>query len=451
MIGIDFLKKDVPFEVSVAGLEFMERVAPTMFKKLEDFFAPLVKEIDGAVRLVMNKNDYKDLNTIVFAESGVLVNSRSPEPGEPELAIDSGYILPNHLMNSKLVEDYYSAQHSSVAMAMRTFKTDILKGWVDTKTGRIGGDFSKVKFELLVGGSIDRYFFKELHEKYKVPYHSAIAVFICHEIGHVFTHFLTIQSQCFDTVSCYVTSRLAANAKTGIDRYNIIKDFGKETGTETPVKKEDLEGLDETALNVMVTKFINDRNTRRTLSLGVYTRLSETYADIYALKVGCPKTLVVALSSLTDFPIPLGKLFSIGGVATATLFFISPPVGIYVGVHVAALSIIFGLCKLSYTLEINNEYDSPYRRAKNVLRVYAAEINNKKEISVKEKTELLKKAREMEKILDEVKPYFEGTSVQRVMNWLEFGTDFKARDFEHFTQELLSHNLSLYTQYFTEE
>lgn len=451
MIGIEFLKKDVPFQASIAGLEFMERVTPTMFKRLEGFFEPLVKEINGETKLVMNKEDYSDLDAIIFAESGVLVNSRAPVIGEPELAIDSGFIIPNHLMNKAIVENFYAAHHSNVATAMKAFKTDIIKGWVDTKTGRIGGDFSKVKFELLCGGDINRYFLKELYEKYKVTYHAGIAAFICHEIGHVFTHFLTIQSQCFDTASCYVTTRLALDAKTTSERFNVIKDFGKVTETEIPIKENDVENLDESSINVMLTKFIADRNTRRSLSLGSHIRMSETYADIYALKVGCPKTLVVALSSMTDFPIPVGKFFTIGAVGTAVLFSISPPLGVYAGVHIAAVSIIFGLCKLSHSLEIESNYDSPYRRAKNVLRVYAAEINSNKKVSVKEKTELLKKAHEIEKILDEVKPYFEGTSIQRLLNWLEFGADFKARDFEHYTQELLSHNLSLYTEYFTKE
>ncbi|WNV45849.1 CAAX prenyl protease [Aeromonas phage AerS_266] len=451
MIDIGFLKKDVPFQASIAGLEFMERVSPTMFKRLESFFEPLVKEIDGKVVLVMDKDSYKDLDTIVFTESGVLVESRPPALGEPELAIESGFIIPNHLMNSKEVENFYSAQHSSVSIAMKTFKTDILKGWVDSKTGRIGGDFSKVKFQLLCGGTINRYFLKELHEKFKVSYASSLAVFICHEIGHVFTHFLTIQSQCLDTISCFVTTRLATNAKTGVERFNIIKDFGKVTETETPIKQKDIEDLDETAINVMVTKFINDRNSRRSLSLGAQNKMSEVYADIYALKVGCPKTLVVALGSLTDFPINVVKFTAGVAIATATLLAVFPPVGIYVGIHGLTLSFIFGMAKLSHDLVMDDTYDSPYRRAKNVLRVYASEINSNKKIDNKEKVVLLKTAREMEKVLDEVKPYFEGTSVQRILNWLDYGPDFKPRDFEHYTQELLSHNLSLYTEYFTEE
>lgn len=453
MLGIDFLKKEVPFQFNIAGVEFMDRANPALFYKLQQFFLPLIKveEIEEeSVRLDMSKSDYTDLATMIFKETGICVDIRAPSTVfEPGIAIDVGYFMPQHIFNHQDADSYFSAKHSNVAQAMRALKTDVLKGWVDTTTGKIGGDFSKVQFTMLLGGDLKSYLSEEMHVKYQIGYNDSLATFVLHELGHVFAGFYTLSQTCIDISMCYVTSRLIAQAENGTTKLSIVKDFGKETGTEVPVKEKDLEGLDESGAEILLSKLTEDRNTRRTLSLGLVTQSAETYADMYAMKMGCPKTMVIALSALTKSQIaPLTGL--VAPVAlTAALIALAPPVGIGFGMVTIPLAAILTVSKVTHNLIDSVEYDSPYRRMKNVLRVYASEISSNKKLSARDKANMLKDAKEMEKAIEESKSALEGTGFQRFFNWMRVGGEFKARDFEHYNQELLSHNLSLYNEYFS--
>ena len=67
-----------------------------------------------------------------------------------------------------------------------------------------------------------------------------------------------------------------------------------------------------------------------------------------------------------------------------------------------------------------------------------------------DKQQFLAKCKEIEKLVEENKPILEGTAFQRYIGWICSGTDFKAQEFEHYTAELVSHNLALYTDYFKE-
>lgn len=447
MLGIDFLKKEVPFQFNIAGVEFMDRANPALFYKLQQFFLPLIKVEEG-VRLDMSKSDYTDLATMIFKETGICVEIRLSTAFEPAIAIDTGYLIPYHILNHQGADGYFSAKHSTVAQAMRALKTDVLKGWVDTTSGKVGGDFSKVKFTMLLGGDLKPYLHEEMHEKYQIGYNDSVATFVLHELGHVFAGFYTLSQTCIDVSMSYVTSRLIAQAENAQTKLSIVKDFGKETGTETPVKEKDLEGLDLAGAEVLLTKLTEARNTRRTLSLGLATQSAETYADMYAMKMGCPKTMVIALSGLTRSSVTTMSILGTLGV-TALLFAIIPPLGVGIAMNTVPLALILTMIKVSHNLVDSPEYDSPYRRMKHVLRVYASEINSNKKLSSRDKANMLKDAKEMEKAVEESKSALEGTGFQRFFNWMIQGGEFKARDFEHYNQELLSHNLSLYTEYFS--
>lgn len=116
------------------------------------------------------------------------------------------------------------------------------------------------------------------------------------------------------------------------------------------------------------------------------------------------------------------------------------PLAVICGVN----SIFLILTYFSSFLSPNDTYDSPYRRVKTILRDYVVRLNGSKEVDPKTKAQMLKDAKELEKIVDDSKPFLEGTWVQRTIGYIFNGSDFRAQEFEHYTDELVGHTLSLY-------
>lgn len=450
MLGIEFLKEEVSLQFSRGGLEFMDKVNSKLYPKLVEYLRPLIKEVGKDVKLEWVDIDREALSHLIMAETGILIDVKF-DPYVSNAGVDGGYFKPDHIFNNEGIEEVLTAKHSSIGNAFKSLKTDVLRGYADPNTGRVGGDFSKVEFSLWIQELLNSWMDIKLLKKLNLSNAEGLAAVLCHEMGHIWTGFYFIQRNSIDMVIPMVASKLYMAAKTDEERYVILKDTNKVLEISDTVDKKAPEVLqDAEAVLVYFNKQIGSRDTRRTLSLGLHTRTSEIYADLYAIKMGAGKAIVAALGARVTM-VPNWLYFALMGGSMAILAGPLAPTLIGVAAYTIVFSSVMKVAEIAINLVPGLDYDTPYRRAKSVLRDYASRISSDKDLRGADKAKLLKDAKELEKYIEEQKPLLEGTAFQRLYGWLGSGSDFKAQEFEHYTQEVMSHNLAFYIDHFKKE
>lgn len=447
MLGIDFLNQRGP--ITLAGQEFMDYQNKNLFRELSTFVADHSEEVFkpngdfAGINFRKSKEDLTKLSELIFNATGINLLVHAPLDMIGNMGVDSGFIKPGHIFNIKNIESILSSDESSIARAFRRLKTDCLNGWVDTSTAKIGGDFSKVQFNLYLGPVFEEFINRDVLRRYKIGIFDAVAAIIIHELGHIFTGFLLMQNQVFDTVMPTLAAKMIINGNIyGKQRVQIVNETLKELGVSDRPDDKSIENADGPGLMIMFNKCIENRDLRRTLSLGTAGRGSEIYADLFAVRAGCPKALIAATYEISDTPI-LGRVAKVCmgltiALSCTVLFPIAPIVGM--------ISAAFAIWRLDDKINPQERYDSQYRRLKNILRDQAMHVNEADWLDKSTKVTMIKEAKEMEKMIDDAKPFFEGTFMQRLVGWYFSGSDFKAQQFEHYTDELLGHTLSLYKE-----
>lgn len=379
MLGIEFLNK--PAELQFAGQEFMD------YQK-GDLFKDLVKILN--VALVQEGNDWtfsragdtpETIEEVIMYHTGILIELSSEQV--PNAAVDAGYINPGNVLNIKGIEDYFSAKDSNVGQTFKRLKTDILKGWVDTSTGRIGGDFSKVQFKLYLNNYVSYFIKNKTLQRYKVSMAEALAGIIIHECGHVFTGFLHVYRGIVDPIVATSAIKLIVEGKQyGKQRVDIVKEAFKIMEIGQKVDESALENMTGDELVIYFNKAAGTRDTRRTLSLGTQDRSSEIYADLYSVRMGCPKSMIAALAAMDLGAGVLGTISVYYTAATILSVITCNPV---LAVLCGTTALFMALNYLGSFLSPNSSYDSPYRRVKTILRDYVVQINNAKDIDSRAK------------------------------------------------------------------
>lgn len=445
MLGLEFLKSEKGLgKMTIAGMEFMDYQSDALYKKMVAMLDTIMVQEDGKWKIPVDRASLAVLQDTILAETGI--NTKLiPTPEEPGMmAISAGFMNPGNLLNMKDAELIIEAKHSSIGEAFKALKVDVLKGWVDTSTGKIGGDYSKIEFGLYVGTYIDDILSEAFLKRYKLTMSQGLAAVLLHELGHVFSGFLFITRSVIDPIMVDIAVKMATRKGVyGKERVTIIRDAMATLECGTPVKEDQLDKMDSQGLTVLFNKAISTRDVRRTLSLGTQERSSEIYADLYAVRFGCPKQAVAALASFS------------GGALSKKILAVSTVVCIQLGVMFPLFAgflmltpLFFILDRLTGTLTGNSVYDSPYRRMKNLLRDHVIRINADIDIDKRNKVKMIADAKEMEKMIEDAKSSLEGTFVQRYIGWINSGSDFKAQEFEHYTDELIGHTLSLYKDHF---
>lgn len=437
MLGIEFLNRSK--ELRFDGQEFMDYQKGDLFKDLTKLLENSIVQEGNQYFFNRASDGPEGLEVLIMQHTGILMEL-SPERTS-NAAVDAGYINPGNVLNIRNVEQFFTAKDSSIGQTFKRLKTDVLKGWVDTSTGRVGGDFSKVKFTLYLNDYLNAFMKRKVLERAKVTMAEALAGIITHECGHIFTGFLYVYRTVVDPIVSTSAIKMIVEGKLyGKERVEVVKEAFKLLEVGQKVDENAIADFTGNEFVVYFNKATGTRDTRRTLSLGTQERSSEIYADLYASRMGCPKSMIAALASL---PISqAGAIMSLQSLAlciTAAAAF-APVIATLAGVN----SIFMFLCHLNGFLNGNGSYDSPYRRVKTILRDFVVEINSHKEIDPKAKAQMLKDAKEMEKIVEDTKPFLEGTWVQRTVGYIFNGNDFRAQEFEHYTDELVGHTLSLY-------
>lgn len=448
MLGIEFIRKEHDFGYSLAGMEFMDFQKQDRYLKLVEFFKPLIKNMDGVISIDWIKSEQDDLVKLIMEISGIKVKVVEFQRFEGNLGIDSGYLSPNAVLNNKGIDDFVDAKHTKVSQAFKSLNVDVLKGWVDQKTGMVGGDFSKIEFDLYFQTYIDLFINTDKLKKLGVPPENALAVFIIHELGHVWTAFYTVWRNVSDMMMQNNAIRMLSRAEGQREQIEIYKETLKVLEADAKVDDKIVSALDtDEARKAFFDKAVANRDLRRTLSVGTADRASEVMADMYAIKMGCPKDLVTGLVSLhgTDVFYASTLFVSVG----ITIFSFSIP-SAAMGVVWVLISLFKLYDWLGSKITPSAVYDTPYRRIKTILRECVTEFSQNKKMKPADKQQFLAKCKEIEKLVEENKPILEGTAFQRYIGWICSGTDFKAQEFEHYTAELVSHNLALYTDYFKE-
>lgn len=447
MLGIDFLNPQRP--ITVAGQEFMDYQNKNLFKELSSLLEKGIEGVfvDGVYKgrnVRTDKEMLTKLEEVVFNETGINITVHPPGPHTDNMAIDAAFIKPGSILNSRMAEALLTVQDTTIGRAFRRLNTDVLTGWVDTAKARIGGDYSKIKFNLYLGPYIESFVSLKLLERYKMPIHEALAAIVIHELGHVFTGFLLMNNQVIDGIMPTLATKMIIDGnKYGKERVTVVYETLKELGVTERPSAEAIESADGPGLIVMFNKCIETRDIRRTLSLGSSGRSSEIYADLFAIRAGCPKAMVIGMAEVSNFTL-FGTMSRIAVSVSILAALLCFPATSVISLGIGAF---LGMFRLDNMLNPNDEYDSQYRRLKNVLRDHIIHLNEAKWLDSTTKAKMLKEAKELEKIVEEQKPALEGTAIQRLVGWYFSGSDFKAQEFEHYTDEVLAHNLSLYKNY----
>lgn len=447
MLDIAFAKKPVALAISVSGMEFMDYQSPEFYNllvtKLNDY---ITVDKDGGYTLDSTRASENDLHDLIMKYTGMNIKVNiGTEVGNA--AMESGYFNPGNLLDLKDIEYWIAKEESTIGKAFKSLKTDCLRGWVDTSKGTVGGDYSKIEINLYIMKYLQTFLDTKTLQRYKVTMAEALASIIVHELGHAFTGFLFVTRSVIDPLMSYHAIKLITKGRLyGKERYAVVKDLMQTLECYDKIDEKALDQMEAPELMSYFDKTISNRDTRRTLSLGTQDRASEIYADLYAIRLGVPKNMIAALAALPSYAIPQSFSVTMLGIGIMGLCILNPLL-VLLG---AVGSVYFSLLRMHMLLNSDETYDSAYRRVKNILRDQIIRLNNDKTLPPKEKARMLSDAKEMERIADECKSMLEGTAVQRFLGWMFSGSDFKAQEFEHYTEELLGHTLSLYKDNFKE-
>lgn len=441
--NIGFLRRH-----SWAGMEFMDFQNQSFFDELRDYFVTVVR--DGKVKELGHP-----LESIIEKYTGFRnIELNLVEYGN--LCIDAGYINPHNLFNIDNIEYYLPKNEATLYKWYNTVKGNLMKGTIDYTTGKVGGDYAMLPFRIFVNRNVDSYANEKFLKKHDADFAGFLAGTLVHELGHAFGGIMMVH----ETVSANFHVRSAihflANAKNKEASIAVIKDFNRLTETEfgdLKAVEEVIASGDKTAFAVCLSKMIAQRDINNAAGLGVRQMNSEVIADAYSIRMGCDRDLAAGIGALRKSDINMRWIYIPVSAAFTTIWFLVA-VGGNAFFTVPALLIVFlfscGFSALTFFIGdlVPGNYNTYYRRVRNILQEQIQRIKESKHLSNAEKSKMLTQALQSLKISEEIKPFFEGTALQRFFGWMTTGGKFKYIDLEFYTQELISNPVNLLGQSF---
>lgn len=423
-------------QLQIAGLEFMDFQSKDFFKEMVATFAPMV--VDGHLQEVPSA-----AHRIIEKYCG-FANLKFNLIDYGNLAIDSGYVSPGNILNSKGIEYYFPKGQTNLYRWFTQNQSNILRGSIDFKTGKVGGAYADIPFEIFINTDLTSFISGDDLDDHTIT--EMLVGFLTHELGHAFSGIFAIHRFLMDSYAVTAALHWLSHQEYGQTEVAIYKDACRLMDIEEKQIK-DLQKIAESGNEEMIvislSKLAQQRTQMNSQSLGVDEMNSEVLADVYAVRMGCDKHLIEALKRMDDSTFEnIGLSILINSLMTAIFFTaFAPLVGVFVGVFV--LSAAF-MALMTFNMTLSSDiYDTNYRRMLNVHQEQIARLKQSKHVSPNDKRKMIADLDRNLKIIKENKPFFEDTAVQRVMQWLFQSSTSNFDALEHYTKILLNNEMSV--------
>lgn len=431
MINHKFL---VP-EFRVAGLEFMDFQSQDFFNEMVALLEPYVSngklhDLPDAVHGVIKKYcGFENLNFNLLDYGN--------------LAIDTGYVSPGNILNSKGIEFYFPKSQTNLYRWFTQNKANLLLGSIDFKTGKVGGAYAKMPFEIYINTNLDEFMGEGLETDVLVE---RLVGFLTHELGHAFSGIFAIHRAVMDSYAITAAVHWMANESYGESKVAIIKDTLKLMEIDEKQVK-DLQKIaecdDQEIVITSLAKLAKQRTQMNSQSLGVDMMNSEVLADVYAIRMGCDKRLIEGLRAMEE-QYSRGEVFSILGSSVifgCIAVSMAPIMGVFIG-SVIGVSMILSIAAFNARMS-SDIYDTPYRRMLNAQQEAIARLKQNKRLSNTDKRKMIADIENNAQHLKAMKNIFEDTGVQRFMTWMFSPGDSRFNALEHYTKILLNNEMSV--------
>lgn len=447
MISIDFLKTERAGNefIDFQSTRFYDILSATLEKhiSLEDGKAVLLQTADAAILPIIEEFTGFNNITVKYETKG-------------NLAVDTGYFSPHHVLNNEGVDQMLGITKTTLYRWFTENKVKLFKGSIDYKTGKVHGSFKSVPVTLYMNIFLHETFEPAKVAKYGVPMHGIIAGAIAHELGHVFGGCMMIYTAASDNLVAKAALMHYQKAERTEDRVVVLKDAASILELD-PAKAAELQSIaqnpNDEAFILYWNKLTVQRNSRRSLSVGVEMMSSEVIADMYALRMGCDKGIIAAISAFADVGAITHVINSLISAFLTTVLvelLLLTPISLFVAASATLTPFIifsgtvfvvfFGLSYFSRGY--SGVYNADQRRFEDALRQMIAKLKEDKNITANAKAELVKQVDKMLELNKKFKPWYEDTVIKRAMGWVFNGGDFKLQEIEHYTQVLANHELN---------
>jgi hypothetical protein len=432
-------------------MEFIEFQNTDFYNKMSTHLEQFINEQGH-----LDKDAFKGLMPIIeeftgFSNIGATLTIRG------NLGVDVAYFSPNNVLNGPYVDELLGSSKTTLYRWFKENQVKLFKGAIDYRTGKVEGSFKTVPVKLEINYDLSVTFPADKIAKFGVPLHGILAGAIAHELGHIFGGCMMLLSVCSDNLLAKAALRFYKDSINPEDRVVVLKDVASVLDLP-PAKVTELQKLaqdpDEKALLMYFNKMVSQRNSQRSLSVGVEKMTSEVVADMYAIRMGCDKGVIAAISILTDtgcIETVISSLLVatmttlVSGVLTLptmiTLALSGMGVGgfLTIGMFIFVFSFVIDYFGKGYS----GIYNSDPRRLEDAMRQLISKMKEDRRVDAKAKAELIEQVDALLVLVKLAKPWYDSTSLQRFVGWVFSQSDFKLAEIEHYTQGLANHELNL--------
>ncbi len=434
MIDIEFLRNN-----HVAGLEFMDFQNTT-------FVEELTRACESAIHNGEMIDEPAEMMAVIEKYTG-LKNITLELTDWGNLAVDAGFINPYNVFNIKGIELYYKRSQSTFGRWFANNKGQILRGTIDTRTGKVGGDYTDLPFTLYLNRNLTSVFNQKALDKLGGDMASAIAQTILHEIGHIIGGLLMVHQEVFDNLLMQSAIHFLSKSEHKETRVAIINTVRQELDNKAKANDALTGQLAENNVPeeyvMYFSKMREGRNTRRALSLGVSEMNSEVIADAYVIRMGGSVKFLAGMASLY---VQARKVARISNVIVTFGLICALAMN---SVFTAGGNIVMGtawlitMSMIQYSMALlPGTYNTPYRRLLNIQQELIARLKND-DSPPAVKRQLIQDLDKARAIVESEKPLLEDTAFQRALLWIFNGSDAKYINIEHHTQMIANHDVNV--------
>lgn len=447
MVDISFLKS----RSNTAGLEYLDFQDKTFYNELVDVLIRQGKTVKPEEEEILGSK----LCDVIVKHTGIKTLTVSWDDISGVAAVNTGWFSPNSVLNSRLMDTIdvkETMKYSNLAKWFKENKKKIFTGWVDHKTGRFEGDFQTLPIGMVLARpDITKFLSDGLFGE--------IAAVLLHEVGHIFAAATTLSETAHDAFITRISVEAMAETDDPDLKVSIINDTLDLLEIKENRMKDDVEITGPIQLTLYLSKMLKRRNTNRSLSLGVQDISCESLADVYAIRMGAGLSMI---KSISKFQTEVSKtqwltLLKFGLMAilfrVLTIYALKSGFIIIGSITLFSFAICYYLMLVLFIGMVINaffgqymdyaRYESDYRRIRTMMQQMILELKTRKEIPRDDKLQLINDIENAIKIADKNKPLFEGGAWKRMMGWLQSPSDFKFKQMDEYTKEVMNHPINV--------